>query len=217
MKYRRNRRWQWAAMRTATPEGNGSGGSGGQQPGDNNQLSNQGDQQRSADAPPASWDEVFQHERFKTLLKRAKDAETALEKAAKDREDGEQAKLKEQQRFQELYEKAEARAAALDNELKAARQAALDDRMRAALLDMARAHEPPFSTQALQDVTVFVDLASLEVGDDGKVKGVEQAIKDLAKARPYMLEQRRQDPGSPAGRKPAGAAQSPEKRRPLTL
>lgn len=217
MRYRRNRRWQWAAMRTAAPEGNGSGGSGGQQPGDNNQLPGQGDQQRSADAPPASWDEVFQHERFKTLLKRAKDAETALEKTAKEREEAEQAKLKEQQRFQELYEKSEARAAALDNELKTARQAALDDRKRAALLDQARSHEPPFSAQALQDVTMFVDLAALEVGDDGKVKGVEQAIRDLAKAKPYMLEQKRTDPGSPPGRKPAGPTPQPQKRRAVTL
>lgn len=215
-----NRRWQWAAKRSAVPDGNGSGGPGGSapQPDDKNQLSGQQDgQQRTADAPPASWDEVFQHERFKQLLKRAKDAESALEKSARAQEDADQAKLKEQQRFQELYEKEQQRAAKLDEELRTARQTAQDDRKRQALLEAARGHEPPFSQQALMDVTVFVDLASLEIGDDGKVKGAERAVQDLAKARPYMLSQQRQDPGSPAGRKSAGAAQPAEKRRPLTL
>lgn len=187
----------------------------GQKPDDNGELSGQ---QRSADAPPASWDEVFQHERFRRLLKRAKDAEGALERLAKGQEEAEQAKLREQQKFQELFEKEQARAAKLDEELKASQRAAANDRKRRAVEDAARAHEPRFSAEAIRDVPVFVDLDALEIGEDGAVKGVELAIKTLAKDRPYLLEQKRQDPGSPAGRKPAGAPQPAQAgRRPMTL
>lgn len=216
---KKNRYWQWAAMRTAVPDGNGSGGSG-QQPDDNKPLSGQQDgQQRPADAPPASWDEIFQHDRFKTLIKRAKDAESELEKIKRQTDEAEQTKLKEQQRYQELYQKEQQRAAALDADLQAARQAAQNDKKLRALEAAARAHEPPFSAQALNDVSLFVDLAALDVGDDGKIKGVEAAIRDLAKSRPYMLEPRRQDPGSPGPQKqaPNGVAPQAGKRRAVTL
>lgn len=177
------------------------------QPNDNKVLSDQQDgQQRSADAPPASWDEIFQHERFKTLLKRAKDAESAVEKAARERDETEQAKLKEQKRYEELYQKEQQRAAALEADLQGARQAALNDKKQRALEAAARAHEPPFSAQALNDVALFVDFDALQVGENGTVTGVEAAIRDLAKSRPYMLEQRRQDPGSPGAQKPATGA-----------
>lgn len=188
------------------------------QPDDNKALAGQDGQQRAADAPPASWDEVFQHERFKQLVKRAKEAEAALEKTARDREAAEAAKLKEQQRFEELYQKEQQRAAELEQKLTETQRATVNERKRRAVEDAARAHEPRFSAEAIKDVPVFVDLDGLEVGEDGSVKGVEAAIKALAKDRPYMLEQKRQDPGSPAGRKAAGAPQAQSgPRRPLTL
>lgn len=163
----------------------------------------QDQQQQRTDAPPASWDEIFQHERFKTLLKRAKDAESALEKTHRERNESEESKLKEQKRFEELFQKEQQRAVALEAELQGARQAALNDKKQRALEAAARAHEPPFSVQALNDVALFVDFEALQVGENGAVTGVEAAIRDLAKSRPYMLEQRRQDPGSPGAQKPA--------------
>lgn len=226
MLVKRNGRWMLAADNGA---GAGGGGSEGPGPDDKKGLSGQGSPsapsagdgdagQRAADAPPASWDEVFQHERFKGLLKRAKEAEAALEKQAKDRESAEAAKLAEQQRFEELYQKEQAKAQKLADDLRQAQLTALNDRKRRAVQDAARTHEPAFSKEALADVMVFVDLESLEVGEDGAVKGVEAAVKALAKEKPYMLEQKRTDPGSPAGRKTAGAPQ-PQQRpgRPLTL
>lgn len=175
----------------------------GQPPNGAGQQDGSGDQPRPADAPPASWDDIFQHERFKTLLKRAKDAETALEKTHKERNESEESKLKEQKRFEELFQKEQQRAAALEMDLQSARQAALNDKKQRALEAAARAHEPPFSAQALNDVALFVDFEALQVGENGAVTGAEAVIRDLAKSRPYMLEQRRQDPGSPGAQKPA--------------
>ena len=206
-------------LRSATADGGGGsadqppvGTNGGQQ-----QDAGPGQQQRTADAPPASWEEIFQHDRFKQLVDRAKKAEAALEKTAKDREAAEQAKLLEEKRFQEAFEKERARAAHLEQDLQGERQRALNERKARAVQDAARAHEPPFSAQALQDVTMFVDLAVLEVGEDGKVKGAEQAIKELAKNRPYMLEAKRQDPGSPAARRSTGPAKTSGTPRTSTL
>ena len=210
----RKRNGQWFVRQAD----NGAGSGGGQPAGGHGETGpGDGQQQRNGDAPPASWDEVFQHDRFKQLVKRAKDAESALEKLAKSQEEAEQAKLKEQQRFQELFEKEQQRAAALANELENARRDAANDRKRRAVEDAARAHEPRFLADALKDLVLFIDLDALEIGEDGAVKGVETQIKALAKDRPYMLESKRQDPGSPAGPKPAGAARPTERRKPLTL
>lgn len=208
----RKRNGQWFVR-----QADNGAGSGGGQAAPGSEAGEGQQQQRNGDAPPASWDEVFQHERFKGLLKRAKDAETALEKLAKGQEEAEQNKLKEQQRFQELFEKEQQRAATLAGELEAARREAANERRRRAVEDAARSHEPRFLPETLKDLTLFIDLDALEIGEDGKVKGVEAAIKNLAKDRPYMLESKRQDPGSPPGPKPAGAARPEERRKPLTL
>lgn len=56
---------------------------------------------------PATWEEIFQHPRFKQLNERAKQAEVALEKARKEQEAGRQKELKEQERWKELYDQAQ--------------------------------------------------------------------------------------------------------------
>lgn len=214
----RKRNGQWFVRQADNGAGSGGGqaaqGGHGQETGPSGET---GQQQRNGDAPPASWDEVFQHERFKQLVKRAKEAETALEKLARSQEEAEQAKLKEQQRFQELFEKEQQRAAALAGELEQARRDAANERRRRAVEDAARAHEPRFLPDALKDLALFIDLDALEIGEDGTVKGVEAAVKNLAKERPYMLESKRQDPGSPPGPKPAGTARPAEPAVRLTL
>lgn len=195
MYLQRKRNGMWFAMRK--PD-NGAGSSGG----------NAGDgQPRSPDVPPTSWEEVFQHERFKQLLDRAKKAEDALEKQAKDLAAADQAKLLEQARFQELYEAEQKRAADLEQKLAGAVQRFDDARKRQAVESAALAHEPKFRAEALGDLQLFIPLDKLRLGEDGKVSGAEAAVRALAKDRPYMLEQR-DDPGSPAGKRPAGQAQA---------
>jgi len=177
----------------------------------------EGQPQRSSDAPPASWDEIFQHERFKQLLDRAKRAEGELAKVTKTQADAEEAKLREQQRFEELYKNSERRAADLELKLAEAAERFDNERKRQAVEAAARAHEPKFRADALGDLPLFVDLATLTIGEDGKISGAEAVIKALAKERPYMLDTQRTDPGSPAGKKPAGAAHSVASGKPLTL
>lgn len=199
----RKRNGQWFVRQADNGAGSG-GGQAAPESGHGQETGPSESGQRNGDAPPASWDEVFQHDRFKQLVKRAKEAESALERLAKDQSEAEQAKLKEQQRFEELYQKEQARAATLAGELEAARRDAANERKRRAVEDAARAHEPRFLADALKDLALFIDLDALEIGEDGKVKGAEGMIKRVATERPYMLESKRQDPGSPPGQRTAG-------------
>lgn len=56
---------------------------------------------------PKSWDEVFNHPRFKELNKRAKDAETTLQQLQNERETEKQNALKEQGKWKEIAEENE--------------------------------------------------------------------------------------------------------------
>lgn len=159
--------------------------------------------QPAPDAVPQSWDEVFKHPRFKELQKAAKEAQAALDAQKQAQADAEQAKLKEQARWQELYEAEQARAKQAQAELEQAKLGALRNLKQQAIKDAARSHEPPFVAEAIPDILVLV--AVDELPDDGDMaKAAEAQVKELAKAKPWLLTQARKDPGSPPGRQPIG-------------
>lgn len=58
-----------------------------------------------------------------------------------------------------------------------------------------------------EDVYHLADLSGVEVDDDGKVNGIEAALKALAKAKPYLLKQE-QTPDIDAGKRGRAKAQS---------
>ncbi len=60
-----------------------------------------------------------------------------------------------------------------------------------------------------EDAYDLVQISKLEVGEDGKVSGVEEALKELAKAKPYLLKK----PGAP-GLGPTNPAGSQTEREP---
>jgi len=163
---------------------------------------------QTADGVPQSWEDVFKHPRFKELQRTAKEAQAALaaqqEAQAKAAED----KLKEEAKWQQLYETAEAAAAKLKNELQQAQAAMLRREKQLALQDAARSHEPPFIAEALGDVLVLIQADELPDGDE-LPKAAQSKVKALAEAKPWLLQTTRSDPGSPPGRKPAGGAGKP--------
>lgn len=116
---------------------------------------------------------------LKTLVKSAKDAETArlsdLEKAQKERDD-----LKAE------ADKAKAdgdRAIALANERV----------MRSEVIAEASNPEHKFKPEAIKDVWAFVDRSKLTVNEEtGEVEGVADAVKKVAKDKPYMVGQQGQ-------------------------
>lgn len=159
----------------------------------------------SAGTPPGLTDEqwvlAFEHPRFKELTKRAKEAETALAKQEDDRKTAEEARLKEQNDFKALWEKAEADKAAAVAEAERVKAERIADLKRLAVAQAAQAQN--FHPKAAQDAHRFIDLAALPLTDAGAVDAaaVEKAVKALATEHPYMLGNgQRQDPGTPPGR-----------------
>lgn len=57
--------------------------------------------------PPATWDEIFEHPRFKELNKRASDAEGRLKQIEEERKKADEERLKKQEEWKELAEKRE--------------------------------------------------------------------------------------------------------------
>lgn len=171
---------------------------------------------QTADGVPQSWEDVFKHPRFKELQKQAKEAQAALAAQQEAQAEAEQAKLKEQAEWKQLYETTEAAAAKLKQELEQTRAAMLRREKQLALTDAARSHEPPFIAEALGDVLILISVDDLPDGDD--LPGAAQAkVKELAKQKPWLLQTTRTDPGSPPGPKLAGKAKPAEPALKLTL
>jgi membrane protein involved in colicin uptake len=167
-----------------------------------------GQPQPAADAPPQSWDEVFKHPRFKELQKMAKEAQAALEAQKQAQAQAEETKLKEQAKWQELYEAERTRAEQVKAELEAAHIGTLRIQKQQALKDAARSHEPPFVAEAIPDILLLVAIDELP-DDADMAKAADAKVKELAKSKPWLLSQARSDPGSPPGRKPVGGVTKP--------
>lgn len=169
-----------------------------------------------ANGVPATWEDVFKHPRFKELQKQAKDAQAALEAQRQAQEKAEQDKLKEDAKWQQLYETTEQAAAKLKAELDATHAAMTKREKQLAIKDAARAHEPPFIAEALDDVLILIAADELPEGDE-LPKAAAQQVKALATAKPWLLQTSRTDPGSPPGRKPAGAVKPTGTGKPMGL
>ena len=168
------------------------------------------------DAPPANWEDVFKHPRIKEALQAAKEAKAALEAQKLAQAKAEDDKLAQQAEWQKLAEKREKEAAEALAQLAAERQGRQHDTKRRAVEDAARQHDPAFVAEAIPVLLRMVELDELP-DDDTLPKAVQDAVKALAKANPYMLQTTRSDPGSPPGRKPAGISKPTGTGRPMGL
>ena len=158
------------------------------------------------------WDTIYKTPQFQSVVadykKRAKAAEAALAAQEAAQAKAAEDKLKEEAKWQQLYETTEAAAAKLKDELQQTQAAMLRREKQLALQDAARSHEPPFIAEALGDVLVLIQADELPDGDE-LPKAAAAQVKALATAKPWLLQTTRSDPGSPPGRKPAGSAGKP--------
>jgi len=171
-----------------------------------------GDDVTTTTGDGVDWDTIYKTPQFQSIVadykKRAKAAEAALaaqqEAQAKAAED----ELKEQAKWQQLYETTEAAAAKLKAELQQAHASMARREKQLAVQDAARSHEPPFIAEAIGDVLLLISVDDLPDGDELSKSAAAQ-VKALATAKPWLLSTARNDPGSPPGRKPAGGAGKP--------
>jgi hypothetical protein len=93
--------------------------------------------------------------------------------------------------------KAAAQKAAADAEV--IRATAAEALLKAAIISRAGDLEDPM------DAWQFVDRSKIEAQDDGTYKGIDEALKELAESKPYLVKVAvggNQGPGTPARRKP---------------
>ena len=169
-----------------------------------------------ANGVPATWEDVFKHPRFQELQKTAKDAKSALAAQQQAQADAEQAKLKEEAKWQQLYETTEQAAAKLKAELDATHAAMTKREKQLAIQEAARSHEPPFIAEAIGDVLLLIPVDDLPDGDELS-KAAAAQVKALAASKPWLLQTARTDPGSPPGRKPAGTVKVTGTGKPMGL
>jgi hypothetical protein len=117
---------------------------------------------------------LFQHSRFKQLNERAKKA-AELEKQ---QEESEKKKLKEQAKWQELAEKTEAEKAQLEQKY----QSTLIDNK----IQVLSAQLGAVDTEA---VAKLIDRGTISIDENGNVTGVDEAIKSLQEAKPYLFDE----------------------------
>jgi len=142
-------------------------------------------------------------------LKSALDSERtqrkAIEKAEKDRkaaedkakDNAEAQRLAEEKRFQELADKAKERADGLEGQLREAQEKIWGFTMRRAFQAEATKQQLDFaSPEAQEDAFMLADLASVEMAEDGTVKGMEDVVKALKKQKGYLFAQPRQPGGN---------------------
>lgn len=128
----------------------------------------------------------------------------AVKNTLKAAKDAEAAQLTELQKAQAKAEaEAKAKAEAETKALQAIELANTRLMQSAVMIEAAKA-EHRFNPEALADVWAFVDRSKLAVKDDGTVEGIADAVKAVAKAKPYMVvaeQQQKPAPGTPPGRK----------------
>lgn len=153
---------------------------------------------QNPDTPPA--DEMIPKSRFDEINKRMKAAEALLAKQQKDAETATTAELAKKQEYEKLYQQEAAKVASLEAQFQKAQAEMRRERIKA--LVEAEARKANFAEPA--DAHLFLNLDEIEDDEKGKPKGVDALVKELAKAKSYLLTTRQTTPGNGARPTPAG-------------
>lgn len=136
--------------------------------------------------------DLVTREEYEKVLRRMQAADEAKGKAEKrirELDDAEKSELEKAQRdLNEAQRRAEAAEAAAHK----------------ALLSMEILKFPGFVWHDPEVVLALVDMDSIEVAEDGKVKGVKDALSKLAKEKPFLLKGKPEGSGSEDGKKTGG-------------
>lgn len=160
--------------------------------------------ERAARATEAEQKRILESIGVKSL-----DELTALAKSAKEADDKNKSDL---EKAQSALAKAEEDKAKAEADAKAEREASLKRLLdgeikigaRTPVIEKDKVLRPAFRKEALDEVLLLIDRKAIEE-KDGAFTGVEKALGDLAKAKPYLLEEK-QEPrrGTPSERNSGG-------------
>ena len=108
------------------------------------------------------------------------------------------AQMTELEKAQAEIAEAQAAATKATAEAAAIKAAATKDLLKAAIISKAGQFEDPM------DAWSFIDRSKIEAQEDGTYKGIDEALKALTEAKPYLVkaDNGTPGPGTPARRKP---------------
>jgi len=113
-------------------------------------------------------------------------------------ETAKKAQMTELEKAQSEIAEAQAKAAQATTEAEAIKVKAAEALLQAAVISKAGSFQDPM------DAWSFIDRAKIEVQDDGTYKGIDEALKTLIEAKPYLVktDSGTPRPGTPARAKP---------------
>ncbi|KKL89123.1 hypothetical protein LCGC14_1917820 [marine sediment metagenome] len=113
-------------------------------------------------------------------------------------ETAKKAQMTELEKAQSEIAEAQAKAAQATTEAEAIKVKAAEALLQAAVISKAGSFQDPM------DAWSFIDRAKIEVQDDGTYKGIDEALKTLIEAKPYLVktDSGTPGPGTPARAKP---------------
>ena len=113
------------------------------------------------------------------------DIKTKLTEYEKKLEEQRLAELSEKDRAEELAKKAEEEKEKLAQQLAELQQQVQQEKIANEFIKQATAHNIAYIDDALK----LADLSAVKVNEDGKVEGVEEAVKALVENKPFLVKQ----------------------------
>jgi uncharacterized protein YuzE len=120
---------------------------------------------------------------YDDIRKKAEEYEKALEEKRL-------AELSEKERAEEIAKKFEAEKLQLAQELETLRESMKREKINAEFIRVATSHNIAY----VEDAMRLADLAAVTIDEDGKVVGVEEAVKALVEHKPFLLAQAKKEP-----------------------
>lgn len=127
------------------------------------------------------------------------DVKKKAEEYEKQLEEKRLAELSEQERLQEIAKKHEEEKQTLAQQLEELQTRVQQERITNEFIKVATSHNVAY----IDDAIKLADLSAVTVGEDGKVEGIEDAIKALVEHKPFLLSKPAPKPvGEPSNGKP---------------
>jgi hypothetical protein len=140
------------------------------------------------ETPPANEaDKTVPYARFSEVNERAKTFEAELAAIKKQQNDAENKRLAEEGKHKELADKEKARADSLEAQV---RESKIENRVT---IEAAK-----LNILDVEAALKLIDRSAVKIDKDGNVSGIEDALKALVEAKPYLINSKQQAPiGSP--------------------
>lgn len=158
--------------------------------------------QEGQSTPPAEGQ--IPYSKFQKKNEELKAAQAELEKFRMAEKAKQEEELKKNQQFETLLKQKEEELAALQTTVAKTEAEKKQYVVRTTVLDKIRALDPINA----DDILAFVDLSKFDIGEDGKIPGLDEVVQKLKTEKPYLFKTGKANPSengkpNPGGQSPA--------------